>query len=329
MKLPRRQFLHLAAGAAALPVVSRLACAQTYPTQPITVVVPFAAGGSTDVAARILSERMRSSLGQPVIIENVAGANGSTGVGRVARAPPDGYTLVIGIWNTHVANGALYTLPYNVLDDFEPISLIATQPYLIVAKKTLPANDLQGLIAWLKANSHKASQGHAGVGGGSHVAGALFQAQTGTHFQFVPYRGGGPALQDLLAGQIDIMIDPPANSLEQVRSGNIKAYAVTAKTRLASAPDIPTVDEAGLPGFYMSLWQALFAPKGTPKDIIVKLNAASMEALADSTVRSRLDDLGQEIYPRDQQTPKALRIFQKAEIDKWWPIIKAAGIKAE
>jgi len=329
MRLARRRFLHLAAGAASLPALPRIARAQGYPSRPITIVVPFAAGGSTDVAARILSERMRSSLGQPAIIENVAGGNGGIGVGRVARATPDGYTIVIGIWNTHVANGALYTLPYDVLNDFEPISLIATQPYLIEAKKTMPANDLQGLIAWLKANPGKASQGHAGVGGGSHVAGVLFQTETGTRFQSVPYRGGSAALQDLLGGQIDIMIDPPANSQQQVRLGNIKAYAVTAKTRLASAPDIPTVDEAGLPGFYMSLWQAFFAPKGTPKNVIVKLNAATVEALADSTVRSRLADLGQEIYSRDQQTPEALRAFQKAEIDKWWPIIKAANIKGE
>jgi tripartite-type tricarboxylate transporter receptor subunit TctC len=266
MKLPRRRFLHLAAGATALPAVARIAWAQAYPSRPIIMIVPFPPGGGADGIARIVAERMRVALGQPVIIENVGGANGSIGVGRAARSAGDGYTLVIGLWNTHVANGALYTLSYDVMKDFEPISLFASNPHLIVAKKTMPADDLKGLIAWLKANPEKASQGHPGVGSPGHVSGVLFQNISGTRFQFVPYRGGGPAMQDLVAGQIDMMIEPPTASLPQVRAGTIKAYAVTANSRMAAAPDIPTVDEAGLPGLYLSNWYALFAPKGTPKN---------------------------------------------------------------
>ena len=329
MKLRRRQFLHLAAGAAALPAVSRVAMAQAYPTRLITIVVPYAAGGPTDVIGRILAERMRAVLSQTVIVENVTGANGTIGVGRVARATPDGYTISIGHWSTHVVNGAIYQLQYDLLNDFEPISLIATNSYVIVAKNAVPANDLKGFIAWLKANPDKASEGTAGAGSPQHVGGVFFQQATGTRFQFVPYRGAAPAMQDLLAGQIDMIIDDPTNSLPHVRAGGIKAFAVTAKTRLAAAPDIPTVDEAGLPGFYFSRWHALWVPKGTPKNIVGKLNAAVVDALADAAVRARLADLGQEIFPREQQTPEALGAFQKAEIEKWWPIIKAANIKGE
>jgi tripartite-type tricarboxylate transporter receptor subunit TctC len=330
VKLPhRRRFLQLAAGAVTLPAVSRSAWAQAYPSRPITMVVPFAAGGALDVIGRILAPSMRASLGQTIIIENVVGASGSLGVGRVARAAPDGYTLVVGYWGTHVANGAIYELKYDVLNDFEPVSLVATQPLLIVAKKTMPANDLKGLITWLKVNPGKASAGTAGVGAVDHVGGALFQNVTGTRFQFVPYRGGGPAVQDLVAGQIDIMFESPTITLPQVRSGQLKAFAVAAKSRLAAAPEIPTVDEAGLPGFYVTLWVGLWAPKGTPKDVIAKLNSAAVTALADPTIRTRLADLGFEIYSRDQQTPEALAAYQKAEIEKWWPIIKKFGIKAE
>jgi tripartite-type tricarboxylate transporter receptor subunit TctC len=329
MKLPRRQFLHLAAGAAVVPTVSRIARAQAYPSRPITIVVPFPAGGALDVLGRILAERMKASLGETIIVENVAGANGSLGVGRVARAAPDGYTLVIGYWGTHVANGAVYALKYDVLNDFEPVSLVATQPLLIVAKKAMPADDLKGLIAWLKVNPGKASAGTGGVGSGEHVSGALFQTVTGTRFQFVPYRGAAPAGQDLVAGQIDIMFEVPTTTLPQVRSGQIKAFAVAAKSRLAAAPEIPTVDEAGLPGFYFTFWAGLWAPKGTPKDVIAKLNSAAVTALADPTVRAGFADLGFEIFPHDQQTPEALAAYQKAEIEKWWPIIKAAGIKVE
>jgi tripartite-type tricarboxylate transporter receptor subunit TctC len=276
-----------------------------------------------------MAEGMRAPLGQPVIIENAAGANGSIGVGRVARAAPDGYTLSFGVWNAHVANGAIYALQYDVLTDFEPIALISSYPYLIAAKKGVPANDLEGFIGWLKANPDKASMGTPGVGSPGHVGGLLFQDLTGTRFQFVPYRGQAPAMQALVAGQIDMMLGDPATSLPQLWAGTIKAYAVTTKSPLPVASDIPTVDTAGLPGFYVSNWQAIWAPKGTPKNVIAKLNAAVVDALADPAVRSRLAVLGQEIFPREQQTPEALRAYHKAEIEKWWPIIKAANIKAE
>ena len=310
----------------ALATLAGLAAAhaQVYPSRPITLIVPFPAGGSTYAVSRIVAERMRASLGQPVVIENVGGAGGSIGVGRVARATPDGYTLDVGQWDTHVANGATFPLSYDVVKDFEPVALLSSNPFLILAKKALPADDLKGLIAWLKANPDKASQ--AIPIAGSHIAGILFQKETGTRFAFVPYRGGGPAM---LAGQIDLMIIQAAVALPQVRAGAIKAYAVTASSRFAAAPDIPTVDEAGLPGIHISGWFALFAPKGTPKPVIGTLNAAVVEALADADVRARLATLGQEIFPREQQTPEALAAYHKAEIEKWWPIIKAANIKGE
>jgi len=303
--------------------------AQSYPARPITLVVPFAPGGPTDTIARIIAERMRAPLGQPVVVENVTGAGGSIGVGRVVRAPADGYTVSVGNLSSHVFNGAIYTLQYDLLNDLEPVALLSSQPLMFVAKKSMPANDLKEFIAWLKANPGKASQGTPGAGTAAHIAGAFLQIQTGTKFAFVPYRGTGPAMQDLVAGQIDFMIDTPTNSLPHVRAGSIKVYAVADRHRLDAAPDIPTVDEAGLPGFYFAFWQALWVPKGTPKEIVGKLNAAVVETLADPNVRQRFAEQGQDIPSREQQTPAALAAFHKAEIEKWWPIVKAANIKGE
>lgn len=325
----RRQLLHLAAGAVALPVVSSIAMAQSYPTRPITFNVPFAAGGPADAMARVMGERMRLALGQPVLIENVVGAGGSIGVGRVAHAPPDGYTVSVGHWSTHVVNGAIYDLNYDLLRDFEPVVQLPANPQLIVSKKNVPAANLKELIAWLKANEPKAAAGTAGAGSASHIAEIYFQKITGTRFTMVPYRGTGPAMNDLVAGQIDLMLDQASNSMAQVRAGTIKAYAVTAKTRLPSLPEIPTVDEAGAPGLHISVWYGLWVPKGTPKDIIAKLNDAAIATMADPKVRTRMADFGLEVPLPEQQTPEALGALQKAEIEKWWPIIKAANIKGE
>jgi tripartite-type tricarboxylate transporter receptor subunit TctC len=329
MKLRRRSFLRLAAGAAALPAVSRMATAQSYPSRQITMIVPFAAGGPADTVARVMAERMRASLGQTVIIENVAGAGGSIGVGRIARAAPDGYTFGMGISSTQVVNPVIYSLPYDVQTDFEPITLIASNPHFIVAKKANPANDLKDFIAWLKANPDKATAGTAGNGSPPHLGAVFFQHASGTRFGFVPYRGGGPAMQDLVAGQIDLMIDAPATVLPQLRASTIKVHALAAKSRLASAPDVPTTDEAGLPGFHFSAWFAFLAPKGTPKPLIERLNAAAVESLADTGVRAKLAEFGLDIYPREQQTPQAVTALQTAEIETWWPIIKAAKIKGD
>jgi tripartite-type tricarboxylate transporter receptor subunit TctC len=301
--------------------------AQSYPTRPVTIIVPYPAGGPSDVLTRILAERLKAALGQTVVIENVTGAGGSIGVGRVARSAPDGYTLAIGHNQTHVINAASMNLPYDVVKDFEPVSLIADTPQWLVGRKTLPANDLKELIVWLKTN--KATSGAVGVGGPTDLSALSFQKQTATQFQLVPYRGGAPLIQDLIAGQIDIAFGQAANYLGQVRSGQLKAFAVLSRQRWWAAPDVPTMDEAGVPGLHASFWHGLWAPKGTPKEIITRLDAAVIETLADPAVVQRLKDIGQEIWPRDKQTPEALAAQQKAEIEVWWPVIKAHNIKGE
>ena len=302
---------------------------QAWPSRPLSLVVAFSAGGPTDTLARITAERMRRSLGQTVVVENIVGASGTLGVGRVARATPDGYQLILGHWGTHVLSGAVHTLNYDLQKDFEPVAMIATNPLILVTRNSMPAANVKELIAWLKANSAKATYGTSGVGSASHVSGVYFQNLTGTRIEPINYKGGAPAMADVMGGQIDLMFDQAASSVPLVRGGKIKAYAVTDKVRLAAAPDIPTVDEAGLKGFYIAIWHAVWAPRGTPRDVIDKLNGAVVETLADATVRQRFADLGQEIPARDRQTPEALSAYHKAEIDKWWPMIKAAGIKAD
>ena len=306
-----------------------LAGAQNYPTRQITMIVPFPAGGATDTLARFLAEKLRAVLGQTVIIENIAGAAGTIGVGRAVRSPADGYTLSIGTSTTHMLTGGLYALQFDLLKDLEPVILIGSEPLLIVGKKSLPADDLKGLIAWLKANPDKASVGIAGVGAAGHLTGISLQKETGTKFQFVPYRGNGPAMQDLLAEQIDFMIEPSSNFKSLVAAGSVKPYAITGRTRLSSSPNIPTADEAGLAGFFASLWYGLWVPKNTPKDVIAKLNATMVQVLADPSVKERLTELGIEITPLPQQSPEALRAYQKAEAERWWPIIRAANLKGE
>ena len=315
------------AAIAALSLAAPAAHAQSYPQRAVTLVVPFAAGGPVDVVARILAEPMRKSLGQAVVVDNTTGAGGSLGVGRVARAAPDGYTLSIGHWSTHVVNGAVYPLGYDLLKDLEPIAMVGGNPMIIVSKPQLPAANLKEMVAWVKANQEKVNVGTAGAGSSTHIAGIYFQNEIGAKLAFIPYKGTGPAMQDLLGGQIDMMVDQLSNSLPQVRGGKIKGYAITAKERSAAAPEIPTVDEAGLPGLHIAIWYGLWAPKGTPRDVIAKLNAAVVAALADAPTREKLAALGMEVVPRERQTPEALAAHQKAEIDKWWPIIKAADIK--
>jgi tripartite-type tricarboxylate transporter receptor subunit TctC len=306
-----------------------IAAAQDYPTHPIIMIVPFPAGGATDTLARYLAEQMRPILGQRVLIENIAGAAGSIGVGRAVRAAANGYTLSIGTSTTHMLTGGLYALPFDLLTDLEPVIEIGSEPLLIVGRKSLPADDLKGLIGWLTANPDQASVGIAGVGATGHLAGISFQKATATRFQFVPYRGNALAMQDLLTGQIDFMIEPSSNFKSLVAAASLKPFAVTGRTRLVSSPDIPTADEAGLPGFFASLWYGLWVPKGTPKDIISRLNATMMQVLADSAVQKRLEDLGIQITPAAQQSPQTLRALQQAEAERWWPIIRASDLKAE
>jgi tripartite-type tricarboxylate transporter receptor subunit TctC len=303
--------------------------ADNFPSRPITIIVPFAAGGPSDAMARILAERMRVSLGQAVVIENVTGAGGSIGVGRAARAPADGYTISFGHLGTHVCNGAIYKLNYDLVDDLEPVALLPSNPMIIVSKNDVPAKSLAELLIWLKSKAEPATAGTAGAGSGSHIAGLYFEQVSGAKLQFVPYRGTAPALNDLVAGQIDIIVDQTSNSINQVRAGTIRAYAITQGARLPQAPDVPTVDEAGLPGFHMTLWSGLWLPKGTPKAIVALLNAAAEEALNDPAVQKQLENLGLQMPDRDKSSPESLGTWQKAEIAKWWPLIKAADVKVD
>ena len=329
MKLSRRWLVSFGASAVTLPIFSSIAGAQAYPSRPITIIVPVPPGGVADPIARILADHLSVTLGEPVVVEKVTGAGGSIGVGRAARAAPDGYTLSIGNWLSHVGASAVYPVQYDVLSDFEAVSLLTNSPILITARKDFPANDLNELIAWLKANPDKATAATVGAGSASHVSSVYFQRVTGTRFQFVPYRGGGPAIQDEVAGHVDLMFNEGTGALSYVLNRQVKPYAVLAKSRWFAAPDITTSEELGVPGINISFWHGLWVPKGTPKDIVVKLNAAVVAALADPTVRKRLTDIGQEIFPRDKQTADALYAFHKEETEKWWPIIRGAGIKSE
>ena len=311
----------LAAGGSAL--------SENFPSHPITIIVPFSAGGPSDAMARVLAERMKATLGEALLIENVTGAGGSIGVGRAVRSLPDGYTISFGHLGTHVANGAIYKLGYDLVTDLEPVVLLPSNPMIVVSKNAVPAKSLKELIEWLKARPAPATAGTAGAGSGSHIAGLYFENVTGIKLQYVPYRGTAPAMNDLIAGQIDLIVDQTSNSIAQVRAGNIRAYAVTADRRLEQAPDVPTTDEAGLPGFHMTLWSGLWVPKGTPKDIVAKLNASAVDALNDPVVRGQLENLGLQMPPADQLSPEALGSWQKAEIAKWWPMIKAANVKVD
>jgi tripartite-type tricarboxylate transporter receptor subunit TctC len=305
------------------------ALAENFPSHPITVIVPFSAGGPSDAMMRIMAERMKATLGEPLLIENVTGAGGSLGVGRTVRSPPDGYTVGFGHLGTNVANGVIYKLGYDLVTDLEPVVLLPSNPMIIVSKNAVPAKSLGELLAWLKARPTPATAGTAGAGSGSHIAALYFESVTGIKLQYVPYRGTGPAMTDLVAGQIDLIVDQTSNSISQVRAGTIRAYAVTDTKRVESAPDIPTTDEAGLAGFHMTLWSGLWVPKNTPKDIVAKLNAAAVDALNDQAVRKQLENLGLQMPPKDRLSPEALGTWQKAEIAKWWPMLKAANVKVD
>jgi tripartite-type tricarboxylate transporter receptor subunit TctC len=303
--------------------------ADNFPSRPVTIVVPFAAGGPSDALTRIVAQRMRTTLGETLLIENATGAGGSIGIGRLARAAPDGYTIAFGNLGTHVANGVIYKLSYDLVTDFEPIVLLPSNPMIIVSKNAVPAKSLKEFLAWLKAQPKPPTAGTAGAGSGSHIAGLYFENVTGIKLQYVPYRGTAPAMNDLVAGQIDLIVDQTSNSIAQVRAGNIRAYAVTDDKRVESAADIPTVDEAGLPGFHMTLWSGLWVPKDTPKEIVAKLNAAVVDALNDPAVRKQLENLGLQMPPKNELTPEALGAWQKAEIAKWWPMIRDANVKVD
>ena len=313
--------------AAALAACCSAASAQNFPARPVAIVVPFSAGGPTDTIARVMAERMTRTLGQAVVVENVTGAGGNIGVARVVRAAPDGHMVSIGHIGPHVINGAMYKLEYDLLKDLAPVGMFVTNPQVIVSKNGLPSKDLQSLIEHAKTKPISIATGGAGTP--SHISGVYFQKLTGGTAQIVHYRGGAPASADIMAGHVDVFFDQAANALPQIRSGKVRAYAVTQTTRLSVASDIPTVDEAGMPGYYMAVWHGLWVPRGTPGAVIARLNSAMVEAAADENVRKRLADIGQDMLPRDQQTPEALAAHHKAEIDKWWPIIRSAGIRAD
>ncbi len=322
-----RKFLAIAF--AVLAGIDIASAQDVYPSRPITLVVPYPAGGVTDTLARLVADRMKNTLGQSVVVENVGGAGGSIGIGRVARATPDGYTIAIGSSETHVLNAVALDLPYDVVADFEPVVQLPAYPFLIVSANAVPATTLKELIAWIKTSPGKVTQGTVGYGTVQHICGILMQKAIGATWQLVPYRGGAPAMQDLLSGQFNLMCTASGSFLPLVRAKQIRAYAITTKKRAASAPEIPTADEAGLPGLHLLTWNALWAPKGTPRPAVDKLNAAAVQAMTDPAFKKRMVELALEMPPSDQLTPEALAALQKAEIEKWWPLMKAAGIKKQ
>jgi tripartite-type tricarboxylate transporter receptor subunit TctC len=303
--------------------------AQSYPSKRITMIVALPAGGAVDALARVMAEHMRVTLGQTIVVENMGGAGGTLSIARVVRSAPDGYTLGMGTLGQYVISGAVYPLQFDMLADLSPVARLASVPYWMVARKNLPPNTLKELVDWLKANPDKASATSVGTASMARFCGMGFQAATGTRFQFVPYRGGAPALNDLVAGQVDLSCDLAANSLSQYRNGNIKAYAVMTRSRWFVAPEVPTAEEAGLPGLLYSTWHGIWAPKGTPADIVARVNAAANAAMADPEVQKRIAALGMDLPQRDMTTPAAFAAFHKAEVEKWYPIVKAAGVKAE
>jgi len=328
MQFSRRQALHLAVGATALPIAARAAMAEDFPARPVTIIVPFAPGALNDIVARLLSAAMGATLGQAAVVENVAGADGTIATNRVVRSTPDGYTVLVGNWNTQVANRLIYSLPYDMVKDFEPVMLLPSAPMALIARKTVPANNLAEFIAWLKANPDKATMGTAGVGSPPHMLALLFREQSGTRFGIIPYRGAGPAMQDVVGGQIDATFITVGPALPQINSGSVKVFGLTADKRMAAAANIPTMEEAGLPKFYFSYWSGLFVPRGTPKEAIAKIGAAAVAAMRDPETRQKLDAQAFVTPPADHQTAEALAALQTAEIAKWSPVIKQAGIKA-